>query len=535
MQLLAELLLKKNQIPFDASELEFQIESHPSDPSLYTITEVFDHFKITNIAARVPQTQDALNELPDYFIAQVSSPELSELCFVERQTDQYKLKSINGHSKTISQSDFLSAFTGIVLVVEKPEDHTQGTISKNLLSKIGLVISSICILYVFFISTADTLSSLIFLTAVAGIIVSISILQQEFGIKNPLGEAFCSSGSDKKNCNAVLNSSGAEVFGNYKLSDLSFIYFVGLTISIFLLSIQELSLTPICILGLFGLPVTIYSIYYQAFKLKTWCILCLSTVGILWVQASISLWSQSLSLPINLELSGIFSLAIGFLSSFSIWAYSKPKYLEAQANWKYKIGYYKFKKNYTIFSLLLKEKPQIETEIKDLEQIVFGNPESNLKLLIVTNPFCGHCKPMHSIIEKILDKYNDDVEVVVRFNINVTDPTSDIFSIAANLTEIYLTKGQKTSLLAMQEAYHELNPTEWINKWATSNIDNSYYLENLTLQKAWCIENKINFTPEILINGHSFPKEYERSDVLFFIEELHEEYNTATPIEETLY
>ena len=54
------------------------------------------------------------------------------------------------------------------------------------------------------------------------------------------------------------------------------------------------------------------------------------------------------------------------------------------------------------------------------------------------------------------------------------------------------------------------------------------------MQKEWCGEHKINFTPEILVNGYSYPKEYERADITYFIEELHEEYSVSQETQETV-
>ena len=45
----------------------------------------------------------------------------------------------------------------------------------------------------------------------------------------------------------------------------------------------------------------------------------------------------------------------------------------------------------------------------------------------------------------------------------------------------------------------------------------------LRREKEWCVQNKINFTPEILVNGRSFPLEYERSDLLYFIDDIIDE------------
>jgi hypothetical protein len=77
-----------------------------------------------------------------------------------------------------------------------------------------------------------------------------------------------------------------------------------------------------------------------------------------------------------------------------------------------------------------------------------------------------------------------------------------------------------------------MKPAQWIETYAESNIDFDRYFQVLQDGKDWCTEHKINFTPEILVNGYSFPKEYDRKDIAFFIEELNEEYSQkATPEE----
>ena len=53
-----------------------------------------------------------------------------------------------------------------------------------------------------------------------------------------------------------------------------------------------------------------------------------------------------------------------------------------------------------------------------------------------------------------------------------------------------------------------------------SNLD--YYLNILKIQCVRCIENSINCILEILINGKSYSNEYDRNDLILFIEELHE-------------
>ncbi|MFD2566429.1 vitamin K epoxide reductase family protein [Pseudotenacibaculum haliotis] len=524
---IASLLLRKNSIPFDKEELSFQIESHPSYPSLHSITGVLDHFNIENVAAKVPVNTEVLNQLPNSFIAQVNGDQGLKLVLLEKQKTNYIIHSLEGKKEKVSTQRLLELFTGIIVAVEKDENSQEKPKNKKLLNTIGFFIASISILGVLFLSEPSIATYTSLLISVVGVLVSISIVKQEFGIKNAIGDTFCSSESEKKDCNAVLTSKGANIFKNLKLSDLSLIYFIGISLSILLLGIQKLNLDLIYIISLLSIPITLYSIYYQAFVVKTWCLLCLSIVGILWLQAGIPFVLDSFSFAVDFQPIEGLILLLSFTLAFSIWNFLKPKFSEFSENKQYKLDYYKFKRKFSLFSTLLGSKPGINTSIQDDNEIVYGNPRSNLEIVIITNPFCGHCKPVHTIIEDIIHQHKDIVKVRVRFNINLRDLEGDVVKITTNLMSIHETEGQEVSLKAMDEAYNVLSPAEWIEKWGKYALNSEQYIKTLNRQKDWCTDHKINFTPEILINGYSFPKEYDREDLKFFIEELSEKYNEA--------
>ncbi|WP_299163311.1 thioredoxin domain-containing protein, partial [uncultured Tenacibaculum sp.] len=143
--------------------------------------------------------------------------------------------------------------------------------------------------------------------------------------------------------------------------------------------------------------------------------------------------------------------------------------------------------------------------------------KSKLEIVVITNPFCGHCKPVHKHVDDILHRYGNNVKIRVRFNISTQDTNSDGVKITSRLIEIYNTKGATQCLLAMGEIYEGEKPLVWLQKWGACTDDTTYIAE-LEKENVWCKENAINFTPEILINGKSFPKEYGRTDLIFFIE-----------------
>lgn len=518
---LVQNLLKKNSISFDKEELAFQIQSHPSYPSLHAITGVLDHFNIENVAADVPVNSETLLQLPQCFIAQINGDHGQDLIVAERKKMDYIIYDSENKKTKLSENEFLNKFTGIIVAVEKTEDYQTAKNNSKLVKTIGFSLLSVFALFFVFNNSTSWYNTFYFLLSITGVVISIAIIKQELGLKTSIGDAFCSGADDKKDCDAVLTSKGAEILKGYKLSDFSMLYFMGLSLLTFAqISNPVISYT----ISLLAIPITLYSLYYQYAIVKKWCLLCLSIVGVLWLQALAPVLTNNY---INSFILTDF-VTLGLVASFTwlAWNYIKPLFTEVQELKKEKIASVKFKRNYALFDSLLQKSPQLNTQLTDSKEIIFGNHNSNLELTIVTNPFCGHCKPVHTHVDEILRRYHNNIKIKVRFNVNVEDKDSDVVKITSRLLEIYNTKGEKECLLAMDAIYEGQKPTAWLKKWGECS-NKEVYTSELEKEKDWCTENAINFTPEILINGKSFPKEYNRTDLILFIEDLEENLETS--------
>lgn len=522
---ITQRLLKKNKISFDKKEFSFQIQSHPSYPSLHAITGVLDHFNIENIAADVPVNSETLAQLPNNFLAQIYLDNNGkDLVFVEKdkKTKDYNILSKDNEKETVSQEQFLQKFTGIIVAVENEKSESKTVKTSNTKEILLFVYLQSRFFIALFYQRPLLINLVHTVLSILGIIISLVILKQENGEKTSIGNAFCSGNTEKKDCDAVLTSKGANLFKGHKLSDLSLLYFSGLTLTSLLLTANFYTIHLISILASI---ITLYSIYYQYAIIKKWCLLCLTIVGILWVQSVISYSNIESS-----NLITVYSIAIFILSYtivYTIWNYLKPIFIQQKDLQKNKIAYLKFKRNYTLFDSLLQRSATLDTNIDNLQEIIFGNASSKLELLIVTNPFCGHCKPVHTIIEDILKQHGNNVRIIVRFNTNVDHLESNQIKVTSRLVELYNTQGPEICRQAMSAIYIGENVEKWIQTWGvTNNLKAS--LSVLNTEKEWCTNNGINFTPEILINGKAYPKEYERKDLLFFIEDLEESYNTES-------
>lgn len=511
--LIVSQLLKGNNICFDKKELEFQIQSHPSYPSLHSITGVLNHFNIENIAAEVTSNSETLHQLPEYFVAQINGSNGHKLVTVKKGETKYTIYDGVKKSINLLKEEFIDKFTGIIVAVEKNEEKKYANTTSTFYKNLPFVLVAALVLFVIYNLNLSVSAYIHLFLSFIGIVISIAIVKQEVGLQTAIGNAFCSGTDEKKDCDAVLTSKGAEIIKGYKLSDFSLLYFTGLFLLILILVTNP---SLIFIISLLAIPITIYSIYYQYAIVKKWCLLCLTIVGVLWLQAIVVLFSKNFLFTVATE--EVIFLVFAFSFVLLLWNYLKPTILELNTLRKEKITATKFQRNYTLFESMLLTSKGIETQLVDTDEIVFGNSNANLEIVVITNPFCGHCRPVHKIVEDIIAKYKNEVKIVVRFNINIADLESDVVKITSNLLEIYK-KDKNECLTAMSDVYEGMAVKTWFLKWGNCK-EKEKFVTVLKKEKYWCLEKNINFTPEILLNGKSYPKEYNKVDLIYFMEDL---------------
>ena len=518
---LVKQLLKENKLNIDFDELDFQIQTHPTYPSLHAITGVLDHFNIENLALDVPVTSDTLNQLPNTFLAQVERDTKKQFAVVTKTKDNYQITLDSKNKIIISQSDFLKQFSGIMLAVDKEEtlQFDKSSKKKSFLIDSFLLCSAILTALIFLNSNPSLTTFIFLILSFIGIFITINILKQEQGKASILGDAFCSNSTEKKNCNAVLSSKGATIFEGIKLSDFSLIYFAGLSLATFLLKINNSSIFIPMFISIIALPVTLYSIFYQSVVIKKWCFLCLSIVGLMWIHASLSF---AYFTP-EYNLTSILITVLSFTTVGATWLVKSKLVNDNRALKKLKTEYFKFKKNFELFNSQLSKSKIINTQIKDTKEIIFGNRNSDFHIVMISNPMCGHCKVTHLLINQILRRYSDSIKLTVRFSISPKTTEDSAFKITTRLLELYHTKGHSKCLHAMDDIYSDFTTENWLRKWNSCSNPKTY-IPTLREASNWCTENAINFTPEILINGQSYPKTHNRSDLTYFIEELIEQF-----------
>jgi len=515
-------LLNHNSIKVDFDELTFQVESHLSYPSLHSLTNALDHFEVDNLALELPNDEENLANLPKHFIAHCKRQGIEQFVLATRVKNSVKVVVDSKTKEHLGLADFFQIWTGVVLVVE---NNAKYIISKPLLSyNFFYPLVPIGCFVLFLMGYPDIIQLTHFILSLIGVVISVFIVQYDLGLNHVPFDKICSGNRGGNKCADVINSPDTKLFG-VQLSDLCIVYFSGISLAWLILSfIDNSNYFFIVTLSIASLPFTIYSIYYQYAISKKWCILCLIVSVILWGQVLSVMLADIYSLYFTMNFRSSFIVIFSLAVAAFLWKFQKPYFKFEKEYKKLRIDYHRLKNSYQVFKSLLNAQPYVKTSIDNSLEIVLGNKSqlAPIQIIIITNPFCKHCKSVHNEIIKLLSENSEHVQVRLRFNVNMNDEKGLDMKISSQLIAIYHKKNEVSVLQALDDIYTEMDIKAWEEKWNDGETTNSF-IEELKRETSWCYLNNITFTPEILLNNRILPSNYKDKDLQRFTMQMIEE------------
>lgn len=423
----------------------------------------------------------------------------------------------------ISYDGFKKFFSGIILIPKKNgksnETEYKEHRKEELIEKISKTILWMFLPLLFLLSTSyilikkeETILILYALLYLIGAITALFLVKEDGGNFTPTIEKICTF-NKKTNCNAVLSSQGATIFG-YHWSVIGFSYFCGCLISLFLHISGCFSMLHILILlNLFALPYTIYSILYQYRTVKQWCPLCLLVQVTLLALAIITPFNpftteQIFLLPTFISVLNIFIVFVGTN------LYLRCMELE-RTNEYMNTHFQRFKLRKNIFNLLLSEENTIETPIHNLG-ISFGNPKGNIHLIGIIGTDCNACAEEIPRIFALLKSHPN----LIHFQMILFAPLgTNKEHIAKLFLAIYQYQGPNEAEKA-------------ITSWFSMSIkerqllleQHNFSQERINEQEAklkqmweWIVKEKNVYTPKFYLNGKTLPQYYNIADLKWLI------------------
>ncbi|MFH1003956.1 MAG: vitamin K epoxide reductase family protein [Bacteroidota bacterium] len=504
--------LKTLNFPFTKRILKQRLEANPYYPSLYSISEVFNWYNIENKGLQIEKEQ--LDELPLPFLAYLKIPEIGAKDFVNvTKITNNSVTYYYEKEKTIAKDDFIEKWSNVVLLAQVNNKSKERDFDKNkkavvldrnkkylLLFGFSLILINGIFNYV--ISSNNLIASSIFLLfTFIGLFVSVLLLIYEVDESNTFVKNICTGGI-KTNCNAVLKSKAAKLFG-ISWGEIGFFYFCFFALFLLMPGVQFIEkisyISYISVLAAMYIP---FSLLYQHMVIKQWCRLCLFVQAVLFLNLSWTLMFGNFVIHFN-------KINIVFFSGCAIfpiilWYVLKPIIVKANDADNFLSAYKRLFARQDVFNLILAEQADAPDGWQNLG-IHKGDPKAENIILKVCSPACKYCFTSYAIFNEILSN-NNKVRLVIIYN--VTNDKEDERRLPV---KHFLALAEQGNGKQVEEAmdYWYLNETRNYDTLKQNFPLTEDILENQVAKidemRNWCKTGEITYTPTVFINGKQLP------------------------------
>jgi uncharacterized membrane protein len=500
-------LLEKNNVPVAENWVQSNIESHPDFPSLLCIYELL---KIAGIRC---------------VIHQIEAEDLSNISFpVLLHLHDEDLALV---TNTIELEHFdKNLWTGVILNISKVETvltnsyqnalklKKQAT-NRNLLLFFGFVLSFSFINIInqnfdtFFLS----------LTSLLGLYLGCQLFLKETGSASEWVDKACRTVGN--GCDKVLNSKIADGILGIKLVDAVIYYFAIMLFSN--LFIPTTSLEKLILL--FAFSITLFSLYYQKFIIKGWCVLCLAVSMIIWIQFGF-VFRQEFQLDFP-TVNSILYFVIGLMICLS-WFPFKTFYFQKIAQKEESIKALRLNRNPSVFNFLLRQQKQVFIPNWEDGMTFHKNDYSPINIIVVCQPYCMPCSKAHEQLNELVKCFPHDISLNIKW-LSGNEKADKILKILFGMVK----EENSEEGFAIIEKWFELMD---MDKFRAFYVDKTYHENSnwITEHNNWTKLNHVEFTPTIFINSYKMPPEYSIEDLKIIlpsmIEEIKENSSVALEI-----
>lgn len=344
-----------------------------------------------------------------------------------------------------------------------------------------------------------------------GSIFSFALLLYESGTHNPALSKVCSL-TRKTSCAAILSSQASKIFG-VSWSVVGTTYFLGSLIPI----IANEATTPLCLYNsgnnpdfhvgvctiLHLLPVAYSAPLVPALSCRT------GSAGVaVFTSLSGNFYSCVPDITVNDILPFVFSFFITFTSAYFMWLYMRYK----RTSDYYRQTLTRQKYTPAVFSALLHKNKKIDFPT-DGYGITLGNPDGDIHIIKVCNPYCSHCAAAQPILQNLAE-HNRNVKLQMIFAIN---PDSEYYD--ETPVDLFLSLAQDGADMeqVLSDWYSSENKdiNEFKKKYSLAAKEYEHNKENAKLMYEFCKKMEIIGTPTIFINGHEMPDIYSVNDLQY--------------------
>jgi uncharacterized membrane protein len=298
-------------------------------------------------------------------------------------------------------------------------------------------------------------------------------------------------------CQKVTQSGSGKLFNLATLAELSVLYYSFTTLLLFA-GVVSTSLNVISkllfYLQIAGLPVIVYSLYQQTFKIKAFCIFCLS-ISAIHITVTIILFVNYYSGNSSDFLQAFLSMEFLVSASLAVFIFvlgNELKVLHAKKSMEIVDSKELLLSMPGLFNFMISNGKQIPKDPFIINHITAGNKTAQHSIIIIVKPECIHCKGIVLQIEKLLHRISGIINIQLVLN-------SD-HEISNHLISISLEQGAQASWDAYMVFVKE-GVGKMYSKWPAKSEYDPQVENILRKYRIYCTRMEFATTPKIIVDG----------------------------------
>ncbi|KGE16126.1 vitamin K epoxide reductase family protein [Sphingobacterium deserti] len=504
-------LLKALKIKHTESFSNKFYNEHPFKYNLLGLSKMLDFYGVNNGGFRFDNKCQDIQEIQAPFVAHIEG-EFAVIYKISKTHISYRL---GRHNFNLKLNEFCEKWTGIALLVEIEPNSTEQDylLHRRLeLSKASLKFALLCLVITAFIIgfyqnnivQPQTLLSLTFNGV--GVIIGYLLVEKQIKIEGSYSDKICSI-LKESDCNNVLESKASKLWGIFGWSEIGLAYFFS---NLIVLCFFPYLINYSAILSSLSSFYIIWSIWYQKFRVKQWCVLCLAVQFLLALLVSVNLVYGYIALPTIIS-KELLLVSLIYLLPFCICANLIPLFSEKGKIEKISQEINSLKVHESVLEIFLKQQSYYHCE-KSFSNIIFGNPDGNLLVTILSNPHCNPCGDLHYRIEELIKKGSKNL--CIQYIFTSFEKELEISSKFLIATYLNCTENERKRIFN-EWFKHGKNDKENFFKLYDFDLDNESIQREFSRHLDWKKSTNLDSTPTILINGYMLPRNYRIEDFEF--------------------
>jgi uncharacterized membrane protein len=505
--------------------LREKLEQNPYYPSLYSLSEVFQHYGIENQAFHLPANEFDQLEAP--FLAFISQAQAASNFVLVTALDAEQVDYVTAANRRhqVTRQQFLNDYRQIVFIAEGNETageenyEIKRAAEKKATLKQATLFSGAILIFVLALGslipqilsrsegwlTLGTVS-LIIVAKLVGVTAAVLLLVYEIDKSNRFVKSICTAGK-QTNCDAVLNSEAAKIAG-VSWSEIGFFYFTSTLLFLFVPGVTlQAKASILAFAALPASPYIFFSLYYQWKVVRHWCPLCIAAQVALALELFWSIFYYASSNGTNhYEISAITLGVVCLLAPPVAWFLLKPVFLKARDASTYKASYKRLLYNPETFNALLVQQPSAPDGFQNLG-ILIGNPNAAHTIVKVCNPYCAPCAKAHHVLAEIVTR-NADYNLRIIFT--ATNRENDTRTMAVKHLLSVAAKGETKETVQAVDDWYSAEQKNY-EKFALRYPMNGELKQQdakIEAMDKWCQDAAITYTPTIYVQGKRLPDTY---------------------------